>query len=341
VWAHSNSSQTATPIKHVIVLIGENRSFDHSFATYKPKHGQSVSNLLSKGIILADGSPGPNAAVGEQFKLNTPLPSTYFISVSANGKTAYSTLPTPELNGAPNQAVSLAELEANPTGVQPPLDNTISDAQLASLEPSLESSALDLLRTGATGTAGTTGLDDRIKNATDLPNTVFQLTGPNLPYDSYTGDTVHRLFHMWQQSDCDVANATTANPSGCLNDLYPFVATARDDSGGNSMAFYSMKEVDVPLLEKLADKYTLSDNFHQSVMGGTAANHVALGTGDFMFWATFNGLTQPPANIANPARWRDKGLGGSYMDRSQAQDLWGTLNSDSPVAFIYSASDGA
>jgi phospholipase C len=44
----------------------------------------------------------------------------------------------------------------------------------------------------------------------------------------------------------------------------------------------------------------MGDNFHQSVMGGTAANHVALGTGDFMSWTTFAGLTQPPSNIANP-----------------------------------------
>ena len=29
--------KTATPIKHVIVLIGENRTFDHLFATYTPK----------------------------------------------------------------------------------------------------------------------------------------------------------------------------------------------------------------------------------------------------------------------------------------------------------------
>ncbi|GAC1432729.1 MAG: hypothetical protein NVS1B11_18780 [Terriglobales bacterium] len=51
---------TATPIKHVIVLIGENRTFDHVFATYQPKNGESISNLLSKGIINADGTPGPN-----------------------------------------------------------------------------------------------------------------------------------------------------------------------------------------------------------------------------------------------------------------------------------------
>ena len=34
-------TNTRTPIKHVIVIIGENRSFDHVFATYKPKEGES------------------------------------------------------------------------------------------------------------------------------------------------------------------------------------------------------------------------------------------------------------------------------------------------------------
>src|ERR1700730_600841 len=51
---------TATPIQHVIVIIGENRTFDHVFATYQPRHGERVSNLLSKGIVNADGTPGPN-----------------------------------------------------------------------------------------------------------------------------------------------------------------------------------------------------------------------------------------------------------------------------------------
>lgn len=31
---NSASSKTRTPIKHVIVIIGENRTFDHIFATY-------------------------------------------------------------------------------------------------------------------------------------------------------------------------------------------------------------------------------------------------------------------------------------------------------------------
>jgi phospholipase C len=50
--------RTDTPIKNLIVLIGENHTFDNIFATYRPKNGQSIANLLSKGIILKSGQPG-------------------------------------------------------------------------------------------------------------------------------------------------------------------------------------------------------------------------------------------------------------------------------------------
>jgi hypothetical protein len=46
------------PIKHVIELIGGNHTFDHIFATYLPQCEDSVSNLLSKGTIIADGTQG-------------------------------------------------------------------------------------------------------------------------------------------------------------------------------------------------------------------------------------------------------------------------------------------
>ena len=63
---------TATPIKHVIIIIGENRTFDHLFATYVPKgHGQTISNLLSKGIVKSDGTPGPNYALSTQYTAQT------------------------------------------------------------------------------------------------------------------------------------------------------------------------------------------------------------------------------------------------------------------------------
>jgi phospholipase C len=58
-------NHTQSPIKHVIVIIGENRSFDHVFATYVPKSPwQSINNLLSEGIVTLDANknalPGPN-----------------------------------------------------------------------------------------------------------------------------------------------------------------------------------------------------------------------------------------------------------------------------------------
>src|SRR6202011_1572039 len=46
-----------------------------------------------------------------------------------------------------------------------------------------------------------------------------------------------------------------------------------------------------------ADQYAMSDNFHQSVMGGTGANHVMLGTGDAIWFSDGNGNpAQPPHN---------------------------------------------
>ncbi len=46
-----------TPIQHVIVIIGENRTFDHVYGTFIPKHGQTVSNLLSRGIVTPTARP--------------------------------------------------------------------------------------------------------------------------------------------------------------------------------------------------------------------------------------------------------------------------------------------
>src|SRR5579875_1192348 len=60
----ANDAATTTPIKHIILIIGENRTFDHVFATYQPKPGESVRNLLSQGIVLNDGTPGPNFSAG-------------------------------------------------------------------------------------------------------------------------------------------------------------------------------------------------------------------------------------------------------------------------------------
>src|SRR5258708_12645018 len=58
--AHANDKKTKSPIKHVIVIIGENRTFDHVFATYQPRHAEHVHNLLPNGLIKTNHSPGPH-----------------------------------------------------------------------------------------------------------------------------------------------------------------------------------------------------------------------------------------------------------------------------------------
>jgi phospholipase C len=93
--------KTATPIKHVIVVIGENRSFDHVYGTYAPKSDDAILNLRSERIVRGNGSPGPNLAAAKQF--TTSGQTSYFIGVDNSSKTAYTTLPAPTLGGAPNK----------------------------------------------------------------------------------------------------------------------------------------------------------------------------------------------------------------------------------------------
>jgi phospholipase C len=278
--------RTVTPIKHVIVIVGENRSFDHIFGLYRPRRGQTIWNLLSRGIVNADGTPGANFARAAQFQV--PPQSSYYISAGA--KLKYAKLPAPVVDGAPNAQREL----------WPPF-RTVEMA--AAAEPALRSSDLRMLTTGATGLNKGQRTDTRVDKYDNLPDGPFQLTGPRLPYDSYTGDTVHQFFQMWQQSDCSPPGDT--NPIGCLSDLYPFVAVGFSSTGyggGNAMALYNVSAGDVPLLKKLADEFTSSDNFHQSFMGGTGGNHLMLGTGDAMFFSDGKGkpAIPPPAVIANP-----------------------------------------
>ena len=93
--------RTATPIKHVIIIVGENRSFDHLFATYAPKSREErVRNLLSEKIINADGAPGPNFAKAHQFQIiSAPNGGQFFSSADLKNKSLYTTLPAPDVDG--------------------------------------------------------------------------------------------------------------------------------------------------------------------------------------------------------------------------------------------------
>jgi acid phosphatase len=85
------SAQTTTPIKHVIVVIGENHTFDNVFGTYRPRSGQTIANLLSRGIVNSDGTPGPNfGRAAQQQGLDYVAYSPVTASLGA-----YQTLPQP------------------------------------------------------------------------------------------------------------------------------------------------------------------------------------------------------------------------------------------------------
>jgi phospholipase C len=300
------AAKTATPIKHVIILIGENRGTDHTFGVYKP-HGknQTISNLLSKGIVNENGSPGPNFSLSRQFQVSPQ--KLYYVGAPDKAKAAYGErgqMPEPNTNGAP-PAQSEVSAPFPPAFL----------AELAVVDPSPDFNANTdtILTTGVTNLAPDS-LDTRIPGAGILPNGPFVLQGLNISDDDYTGDMTHRFYQAWQQSDCSVANATKANPTGCLNDLFPFVMSTYDlnnsktpavqgnFSEGNEMGFYDAEQEEASTLKTLADRFSLSDNFHQSFQGGTGANHFMLGTGDAGFWSDGKGNPiKPPANeIANP-----------------------------------------
>lgn len=238
-------SATATPIEHLIVIVGENLSFDNVFATFEPAAGQTVGNLLSRGIVNKDGTPGPrfgdaaqrDASVHDHYQV-TPLTGSPFAVLPQPGTTYASGL-----------------------------------AQYA--------------------------LDARFPP--DLPNGPFRLTR-YVPYSAPVGDPVHRFFQMWQQLD------------GGKKDLFTWVALTsgegsrrRDDpssgtnQGGVAMGFYSMSQGDAPYFRELAQTFAIADNYHQSVMGGTGANFVALSTGHAaVYLSGGQPAVPPPSQIENP-----------------------------------------
>ena len=281
---------TATPIKHVIIIVGENRSFDHLYATYEPNaKNEKVLNLLSERLINSDGTPGPNFAKAHQFQIVAPPNGgKFFISADSGQKQLYATLPAPDLGGV---------------GATAPHAGVI--------DPGLASADEFLLGTGGTGLSFTLGPDIRIANVNNLPPGPFQMTGPNMAFDAYTGDTIHQYFQMVQQVDCaiDAEHVSKDNPTGCLHDLQSAITTTfstppggTPHDTGQTMAFFNMQNGDAPLMKSLADQYTMSDNYHQPVLGGTGPDSQPLGFADQVFFSDGNGNTATPAakNIYNP-----------------------------------------
>jgi phospholipase C len=214
----AQAEESRTPIKHVIVIIGENRTFDHIFATYQPVNkNEKVLNLLSEKIINADGSPGDKyykatqsqGSDTETYELNPPTQP-------------YQVLP-PALTGGPSTPYVCQALKIT-TGTS--CDSSANEAAAQTVENGLASDYYQYLLTGGTGQAS--GVPDARLNyaghdASHLPPGPYQLTSKSYPYDAYAASPVHRFYQMWQQLDCDISAISRSHPAGCLADLFPWV----------------------------------------------------------------------------------------------------------------------
>jgi len=371
----SNDGNTTSPIKHVIVIIGENRSFDHVFATYVPKNGQTVNNLLSEGIIALDANK--NAIPGRNFEKAHQLAATdtdTFLLDPPKQLFPSDQLPAP-LVGGPSGAYGY--FSASSYCGTNSLQSAVACAQLTENGLPTYSYYQDLASGGTLEKKYTP--DTRITNVTTLPAGPFQLTNGNtFLYNDYAASPVHRFYQMWQQENCSLLHWSWDNPSGCNHKLFswvevtvgagadgvaqpPLCSTDADvtpcfttnylpavpkatttGEGSTALGFYNVQQGDVPYFKSLADTFAMSDNFHQSVDGGTGANHIMFGHGDAIYFydpnsatpyvppegqlvytAPYNGGPNPDAGIVteienpNPApgtnNWyTEDGYGNSY-----------------------------
>ncbi len=201
-------------------------------------------------------------------------------------------------------------------------DSPANETAAKTIENGLANGYDQFLLTGGTGQTNKTP-DKRIfydgQGPSHLPPGPFQITSKTFPYDAYAASPVHRFYQMFQQLDCDAAAQTAQNGWGCLSDLFPWVEVtigagsngkarpaAFNDmttgEGSTSMGFYNVHQGDAPYFKELADTYSMSDNYHQAVWGGTGANHIMLGTGDAIWFSDGKGNgAVPPNNPVDPA----------------------------------------
>jgi hypothetical protein len=191
--------KTASPIKHLIIIVGENRSFDHLFATYVPRSkDEKVRNLSSEGIVNAGGTwPG---LINSRSWL-PPNGGKYFISVDKSQKALYNMLPL------------LGERSANSTrGRRPQSSGRRNRPKISSCSAPAVPACRSMKARIFASPMSTRCLRDRLDDRTDVA------------VDVYTGDTIHQVFQTYQQMDCAIdsehvtprlAACTTCN-LGCM-----------------------------------------------------------------------------------------------------------------------------
>ncbi len=222
--------------------------------------------------------------------------------------------------------------------------------------------------------------DQRITNVSNLQAGPFQLTSTTLPYISYAARPAHRFYQMWQQLNCSTEQANWENPSGCNGKLFSWVevtvgagtdgttqptnfSTQTTGEGSTALGFYNVQQGDAPYFTYLANNYAMSDNFHQSVNGGTGANHIMFGHGDMLFFSVpnpndsaHNLPAAPPNNVSyatnpvgygvvvseienpNPARgtnnWYTEDGYGTDFNEGFPQSQWATAHQNGgPVIY--------
>ena len=229
-----------SPIKHLIVVIGENRSFDNLFATYTPPDPtQSVHNLLSEGVV--NGTGFPNGIFGG----SQPTPSqnqatdtsTYELSPTQTG--SYANLPQPStgLNGLPASPCLLSSLTlalgltaGAPTCSDPGLAS--DDQYLISLSGTHQSFFYTTLGLSPQPDCRYELLADNAGTAFPLPNSPYPLINPGRYFAALAG--------------APLFDATKCLPIGSLlaelgEPNSPPTATAVTDNTGDPVhRFYQM-----------------------------------------------------------------------------------------------------
>jgi acid phosphatase len=267
--AIESAGGTLTPIKHVIVIIGENHTFDNVYATYQPPAGQHVMNLLSEGIVTASGGTGPNVSNAAQ---NTATDTTTY-SLSPQRTGMYKTLPRP-----------------NTTYVAQACDGQNGNSIDQRFPAGLANAPYQI-------TKSVPYLDNHVE---------YSQFGQCEFYGAYVGDPLHRFYQMWQQTaygkhDLWTWVHETAGDANGAPPPSPFTDQSTNQ-GALDMGYYNMATGDAPVFNFLANHYAMSDNYHQAVEGGTGANHIALGTGYAAFYQNSAGTPTPPPSgeIENP-----------------------------------------
>ena len=100
----------------------------------------------------------------------------------------------------------------------------------------------------------------------------------------------------WVEVTVGAGTNGLTQPANFSTEYSPTATTTGE--GSTAMGFYNVQNGDAPYFKQLADTYAMSDNFHQSVNGGTGANHIMFGHGDAIWFSDGKGnAAVPPHNV--------------------------------------------